>query len=141
MSNQAKELASLPTEILEKIFQYIVLENGDCMFMILSLVCKHFHAIVQKKSFRRSVHFKWLRSVYDWSTAGAEFQQQYYVMYNIMKCIKCKIKYKEMLGFQGNGIFKKSDQFYSEISTPGYCNDCAFMQEDFTMSEEHTTLG
>ena len=46
-----------------------------------------------------------------------------------------------MLGFQGNGIFKKSDQFYSEISTPGYCNDCAFMQEDFTMSEEYTTLG
>ena len=49
-------LTLLPIELLEKIFQH-VLKDGDFMYLHLSLVCKHFHNIVQQESFRRACPF------------------------------------------------------------------------------------
>ena len=100
----SKNLASLPNEILDKIFQYLVLQEGDQMIYKLSTVCKHFYTIVKQESFRRSVHFSWLKSIYKWSEASIQFKEENYVMYEIKDCVQCGTKYKDMYGFLGHGI-------------------------------------
>jgi len=116
-------LTLLPIELLEKIFQH-VLKDGDFMFLHLSLVCKHFHNIVQQDSFRRAVHFAWLRSVFDWTKASQDFLKENFVMYNIKECLQCGKNYKEMFGFIGQGKFGQLYKYYSDLdaSHMNYCS-------------------
>ncbi len=120
----SKDLTSLPNEIIEKIFQY-VLQDGDHMFLRLSLVCKQFYTIVKQECFRRSVHFNWLKSVYNWSKANKDFKKENFIMYDIKECLQCGTKYKQMYGFIGHGIFGEFRKFYSDTSCTSYCsNEC-----------------
>ena len=116
-------LTLLPIELLEKIFQY-VLKDGDLMFLHLSLVCKCFHNIVQQESFRRAVHFAWLRSVFDWTKASQDFLKENFVMYSIKECSQCGKNYKEMFGFIGQGKFGQFHKYYSDldVSHMNYCS-------------------
>ena len=52
----------LPNEILERIFEDVILEAGDSAYLTLSLVAKRFQKVVNTDHFRDRCHFAWLLS-------------------------------------------------------------------------------
>ena len=57
-------------------------------FLKLSLFCHRWQRLVGDEIFRKRVHFSWLSTTYDWQKASHEFQETYYVMYDIRECLK-----------------------------------------------------
>ena len=112
---------ALPNEIISYILKFVVLNEGDHMIPRLSIVCKRFRDVVAQEEFRRSIHFSWLKSIYNWKNASEDFRRMYFVMYNVKRCHHCRILYKEMLGFGGRGKLGENRHFYSDLLFPGYC--------------------
>jgi hypothetical protein len=121
--SKAVGILSLPNEILACILKE-VMKDGDRNF-ILSSVCKRFKDIMTRSSFRCSVLYTRLDSIYDWRESTEEFKQDHYNMYEIKKCFGCDKLYKEMCGFVGNGQLATFYKFYSSLTLPGFCsNEC-----------------
>ena len=116
---KAVGILSLPNE--DRCDRY---PDGDRNF-ILSSVCKRFKDIMTRSSFRCSVLYTRLDSIYDWRESTEEFKQDHYNMYEIKKCFGCDKLYKEMCGFVGNGQLATFYKFYSSLTLPGFCsNEC-----------------
>ncbi|KAJ7376774.1 hypothetical protein OS493_032508 [Desmophyllum pertusum] len=117
---------SLSNEILEEIFQHVHEGDGDAAIARLSLVCRRWKEVVGTDHFRRRVHFLWLSTLHDWQKASAEFNDTYYVMYDVGECFGCNKRYKSMPGYQGS---RGSLVFYSDtedVGHAGYCSEfCA----------------
>ena len=64
-----------PVEIdcLPEVFEQVCESDGDPPIGVLSLVCHRWQRLVQNEVFRKRVHFKWLRTVYDWQKASNDF--------------------------------------------------------------------
>ena len=89
----------LPDEILQEIFPHVCRREGDAVILKLSLFCHRWQRLVGDEIFRKRVHFSWLSTTYDWQKASHEFQETYYVMYDIRECLECNKKYKDVPGF------------------------------------------
>lgn len=114
----------LPTEIIQQIFQLVWDIDGDPSIARLSLVCRRWRQLAQDEGFRKVVHFKWLNTVHDWTTASEDFKKKYYVMYEIIRCLGCNRLYKDTAGFSQIGGKRGSLRFYSDSDDaghPGFC--------------------
>ena len=98
--------------------------EGDPSIARLSLVCRRWRQLAQDEGFRKVVHFKWLNTVHDWTTASEDFKTKYYVMYEIIRCLGCNRLYKDTAGFSQIGGTRGSLRFYSDSDDaghPGFC--------------------
>ena len=129
------DIDCLPDEILQEVFERVCESDGDPAIGVLSLVCRRWQRLVQDEVFRKHIHFKWLRTVYDWQKASDDYKKNYYVMYDILECIGCNRRYKDMPGFMQRGS-KGSLRFYSDAGDsghPGYCSEfCARVMNAFS---------
>ena len=94
--------------------------------MNLGLVCKQFNSIVKETFFQTLVHHTWLNSIYDWKKTSDKFRKEYFVIYQIRNCMQCGKRYQEMNGSVGRRKFGVNNKFYSEVLTPGFCNQECF---------------
>ncbi|XP_028395876.1 uncharacterized protein LOC114519898 [Dendronephthya gigantea] len=118
---KVRNILSLSDDGLESVFKE-VLNEGDKGFLTISLVCKRFRQIVGRDSFRRTTHFAWLNSVWEWNSSSKEFKEENYKMYEIKTCFQCGMSFKEMYGFIGNGKYGEFRKFYSTLEYPGFCS-------------------
>ena len=98
--------------------------DGDPSIARLSLVCRRWRQLAQDEGFRKVVHFKWLNTVHDWTTASEDFKKKYYVMYEIIRCLGCNRLYKDTAGFSQIGGKRGSLRFYSDSDDAGHLGFC-----------------
>ena len=70
------DIDCLPDEILQEVFERVCESDGDPAIGVLSLVCRRWQRLVQDEVFRKRIHFKWLRTVYDWQKASDDYKKK-----------------------------------------------------------------
>ena len=91
-------------------------------------MCQRWRELAQDEAFRTGLYFKWLLTVHDWENASEDLKENYYVVYELRRCLGCNKVYKDTPGFMQ--IRKRGSlRFYSDSDDaghPGYCSQfCA----------------
>ena len=97
-------IIDLPTETIQQIFQSVWDIEGDPSIARLSLVFRRWRQLAQDEGFRKVV--------------------QYYVMYEIIRCLGCNRLYKDTAGFSQIGGERGSLRFYSDSDDAGHLGFC-----------------